>query len=150
VDRGVELDATGILVSTTGPARGQENVAPDFWPPQQTQGSIATANSLTLSVPLVAATKWQRIQCDAYVDAADGTGVCIFAMSLLNVVHKLAAGTGVLIVDDQVQWSSPASGWTFTSAVDGGNANLVFTLSNTSGTTRNGSIVAQGVTQDKP
>ncbi len=140
------LDA--LQVATTLPARGQENVAVDAWPSLQTQGSIANLASLTLTIPLAAVTRFQAIQTVAYVDSGDGVGTCIFAQCLLNVVHRLTAGTGVLIVDDQIQWQQTAVNWTFSTAIVG--TDLVCTLSNASGTARPGSIVAAILSQDKP
>jgi hypothetical protein len=145
------LEATagldGLQVQTTGTARGTANVGVDFWPPIQAKGVLNTGSSITITVPGLATTKSQDVTTRVWVDSADGAGLCVFATALFNVCHRTTGGVPTRIVQDQVLWQQLAAGFSFASAFVGND--LVFTLTNTSGTNRSYVASATQNTQDK-
>lgn len=147
---GIEVTAglDGFQVQTTGTARGNANVSPDFWPSLQQKGALANGASVTITFPGAATTtKSQDIVSRVWVDSNDGAGLLVFACCLLNVMHRTTGGVPTLIVHDQLQWQFTAVGIAYTSALVGND--LVFTLTNTSGTDRRYSSSTGQIQQDK-
>lgn len=135
----------GTALPTTLPDRGSENVSVDLWPSQQQQGAINTGGSVTMTVAVPTGRSLDiAVRCQV-VDS--GTGAVVFFSRLLYTVHNVG---GVLsnIIPNQDNGTVAGAGFLFSGAVVG--TDVVFTLSNASGTNRTYNMVAGRVLQDNP
>ncbi len=143
---GLEVNAglDSVQVATTLPARGSLNVTVDEWPSSQTPSTVInTGASITANVA-TAVGKSTDIAARVWVD--DGAnGACVFAQ-LQNVVAYQTGGAAAFVVN-QTAWIFAAAGFTFAASLSG--TNIVFTLTNTSGTNRHYSLEIGKVEQDK-
>lgn len=139
---GVERSGTNIQVSTTLPARGTKNTATDLAPPQQAGGTIATANSITLDVPITAG-KWAIVTFSVRCHASN----VVKYLKTLQVYAQNVAGT--VTIDHaptlaEVQLEGAV--WTLQATVS--TTNVRATLTNNSGSTRTYSIVGGKIEVD--
>jgi hypothetical protein len=126
------------------PARGQENVVVDLYPSGQSQGTLATATTLNVDVPIAAGRRY-KIVFDVWVDDGAG-GACLFAKALAVVAHQ-TGGVAVLITNDATH-DNAGAGWTLTAT--GSTTNVRFALTNASGSTRSYNYAWGAVIMDKP
>lgn len=132
------------LVPGTLPARGAENVSVDLLPSATSQGTIATAGSLNFDVP-IAVGKRYSIAADVWVDDGVG-GACLYGKQIFVVAHQ-TGGAAVKVLETTVVVQANA-GFTFVATVS--TTNILFTLGNTSGTTRSYNVAIGVISLDKP
>lgn len=144
VGGGIEFTGSdSIQVSDTLPARGGENVAIDAYPSAQAQGTIANGATVTATVA-IASGKRYNITCDVWVD--DGAGGAVLFTKILTVVAHQTGGAAVVAMRSSLD----NGGAGFTLLDSASSTNVVFSLLNTSGSTRSYNLTVGRVVMDKP
>jgi hypothetical protein len=142
----LQMDGSGNLrVPSTLGARGSENVTNDLYPNTQTQGTLATASSVTFDIPIPTGKRVQ-MTWDIWVDDGAG-GACLYTKAIFAKAHQ-TGGAAKLV--DKVVVSSPLESAGFTFDLSESSTNIRGTLGNTSGSTRSYNLLVGDWRCDKP
>lgn len=146
VGGGLEFTGSGgIQVANNIPARGGENVSIDLMPATQQQGTCNTGGTATASVTTSAGKRY-TITADVWVE--DGSEVVLYAKAICVRAYRKASGNAIIVgttvIDDPLSTAS----FTFVASVS--TNDIVFTLSNSSGTNREYNLLVGSMVCDLP